>query len=71
MAKNRNIAAMKAAQLVMKKAKAFDVLKKYIKIEELGEGEFFYYSIEDTQYVSSGSCKVMTPKEYEAIKDLL
>ena len=55
----------------MKKAKAFDILKKYIKIEELGEGEFFYYSIEDAQYVSSGSCKVMSHKEYESIKDLL
>lgn len=71
MAKNKNLAAMKAAQLIMKKANAFDILKKYIKIEELGEGDFFYYSINDDQYVSSRSSKVMTPKEYEAVKDLL
>ena len=71
MAKNKNLAAMKAAQLIMKKAKAFDILKRYIKIEELGEGDFFYYSISDAQYVSSRSSKVMTPEEYETVKDLL
>ncbi|MBO7711936.1 MAG: hypothetical protein J6S85_00125 [Methanobrevibacter sp.] len=70
MAKNKNLAAMKAAQLIMKKAKAFDILKKYIKIEEL-EDDFFYYSISDKQYVSNRSSLLMSHEEYESIKDLL
>lgn len=56
--------------LIEEELEAFNILKKYIKIEE-DDDDLFPYSITDKQYVSSRSCLVMSCKEFEAVKRFL
>ena len=54
----------------LKKLKALEIIKKYINIEETG-GDLFPYHIEEYQYTSSSSEKIITKEEYELLKEIL
>ena len=53
--------------------KAIKIIIKYIVLEndEDDEYELFPYDFKAEQYVSSGSCKVMSKEEYEILKEVL
>lgn len=53
--------------------KALNIIRKYVCIKDLGEnnGDFFRYSINDKQYISSKSCNVITKEEYDILKEIL
>lgn len=57
-------------ETIEKELKALEILKKYVSIQE-SNGDLFDYFIVDKQYVSSGSCNVITNKEYDLLKEVL
>ena len=58
--------------IIEKELKALEIIKKYIVLEnnEDDEYELFPYTFKNKQYVSSGSCKVMSKKEYNILKEV-
>ena len=55
---------------IRKELEALEILKKFIRIVDSGD-DLFPYSIRDEQYVSSRSCKIMSEKEYNLLKEVL
>ena len=68
MANNKNIAAIKAAQLCMKKAKAFDIIKnKGIDLLAL----LHYVDVAAYNFSLRGKFEKLTEEEFKLLKDLL
>lgn len=56
--------------IIEKELKVLEILKRYIKIKETGD-DLFPYSIEEEQYISSRSGKIINQEEYELLKEVL